>query len=266
MTGFRAAAAVAFLSAGALVTTAPRARADGIPGFDPSLFADPSSLISQNVANTLITVLGLATDHRPYEPATALGTAVGLSIGTEVTLVKIPPSLAQALEDSGAGDVETPPIVPVPRLQVHKGLSPYAEVGGSWISYQGYRVYGGDGQLTVWQPEEGPTVALRFSYTDAKLGFAHTRTWSPAIVVSRALDFADPYIGAAYEYTKGRLEFTQDVLGFPVSVKKDGYGHGFLAFTGVQMRVPVLGVQLTLEGAWSSAGLDSLGTKVGLRF
>jgi hypothetical protein len=55
-------------------------------------------------------------------------------------------------------------------------------------------------------------------------------------------------------------------MGTPVVLTSAGAAYGFLAFTGVQFTIPNLGLQLTLEGSYSTADVHALGTKFGFAF
>lgn len=237
------------------------------PGFDPSAFPDPSSLIQQTVADAVVLSTGIATDHRPYEPATPLGALPGLSFGLDLTITQVSDLLRDALTSAGLSGDDLPPALPVPRLHLQKGLGQKLSVGASWLNFRGYRVYGGDIKFAVWQPEEGPTIALRLCYSSSVLGYARAQVWNPQILISRALDFADPYMGVGYVMSAGKIEFTYEVApGFPVTLTKAGTGSALAAFLGVQLRVPMVGLQIALEGSYSTVGMNTLGMKFGFRF
>src|SRR4051794_7407887 len=68
----------------------------GIP-FD----LDPDSLVSSDVVNAIVNLVGVGFQHRPYDPATPLGVAVGVDFSVEATLVKVPDSFFSSLASSG---------------------------------------------------------------------------------------------------------------------------------------------------------------------
>ena len=244
-----------------------RAAAPGGLPVDVSQFPNPNALLSDDVANAFTKVIGFALDQRPYEPATPLGTSAGFTLGIEATFVGIPASFFSTLKNIGfSGATSNLTSIPVPRLQMHKGLGPRVDVGFSFLGYSRFRVYGGDIKLILWEPEEGVTWAARFCYSQASLGFVSTKTYTPQLLISKKLDFADPYAGIALQEATGTLdvEVTDPLNGQKLSISKTGHAQGFLAFTGVSFKV--VGVNLVLEGAYSSAGVHTLGTKIGLAF
>jgi hypothetical protein len=246
-----------------ILACASQARAAPIV-FDPSSFPDPSQLISEDLANSAARAMGLVADHRPYEPATTLQPPIGLDLSVELTLIKVPEDFLQELEELGMASAELTSAIPVPRLNVHKGLGTRAEVGFSYISYRGYRIAGGDFKVNVSRPDEGPAWALRFIYNTASMGFLSTKSYTPQLLISRPLDFAEPYLGIGYQYATAEIAVELDPL-LPVATAQ-GRGGGFMSFLGVGLRIPMLGVKITLEGAYSQPGAHSLGLKSGLCF
>lgn len=247
---------------------APHGWAASLP-FDPSQFADPNQLITPAVRNALVKTVGLGTDHRSYEGASALGTAIGLDIGIEATMVKTPTELGPALSSIG-GPSNVPPFIPVPRLHLHKGLGSRAGIAFSGVFFLQYMIYGGDFKLVLSQPEEGLTIATRLAYTRASLQIVTTDTYTPQLVVSRKLDFAEPYLGIGYQMTDGYVGFDYAQFGQSVHIGGEDVGSAkassFIAYLGVQFKAQVVGLQLTIEGGYSAEGMHSLGTKFGFSF
>ncbi len=234
--------------------------------FDPSQFPDPNALLTKEITNAIVKTAGLAADHRSYEPATALGTKLGVDIGIEITGTKLSQEFKDALALAGLKNY-TLHVIPIPKIHLHKGISSRVGLNLSLVYYQGYRIYGGDVKVTVLQPEEGPTLAFRVGYNFSKMGFVDTRTITPQLVISRALFFADPYIGVGYQITSGKVTIPVYINDIHIAtLSNSAKAQAFLAFTGIQFRVPGLGLQLTLEGAYSSAKIHTLGTKVGFSF
>lgn len=250
-----------------LLAGASAARADSL-GLDPSNFPDPNALLDAVPLKTLIKTVGSVTANRPYEPATplAVSTATGLDIGVSLTAVKVPESFGQALTTVGAKASAAPPLAPFPQLQFHKSLGPRADIGGFWVGYRGYTAYGGDLKGVIWMPEEGPTWALRLCYSHARIAFFSTNTFTPQLVVSRKLEFADPYIGAGMDIIKGSVTISTSSFGLPIDESLTGNANAVAgnAFLGVSLRVPELGFRLTLEGSYSSLGAHTMGAKFSL--
>jgi hypothetical protein len=258
----------------ALAAATPRpARALGLLPFDPSLLADSSQ--ADAVLKPIIKTVGIYGDHRPYEPATPLGIHAGVDISVEATLVKLPDDLL-ALQGNSSSATAVP--LPSLKLHLHKGLGEFVDIGGSMIMLSGSHIYGADLKVVIAQPAEGPTWALRLCYASTSLaltgisfdtlsvsGNISTSTLTPQILISRELDFADPYLGIGYEYVQGSASVTPPAP-IPTQQLGSATASSFMAFTGVSIRIPRTGVRLTLEGSYSSAGMDTLGTKIGFSF
>jgi len=257
---------------------------------------DPNSLISSTVANAFVKSVGIAMDHRPYEPATPIGTAIGLSLGLEVTLVQPPSDLGSSLgglagassgSSSSSSSSAVIPILPSLKLHFHKGIGSNIDIGlsalppiGSLPLVGGSLLLGGDVKVVVYNPEEGPTWAVRGCYNINSLSYSQagesitvkTITISPQVLVSRKLDFADPYIGIGVQYTYGSIKVSIPIPAVsgeaiaPVEATQNGVGYGAEIFGGIDLRIPNVGFRITLEGAYSPFGMNSLGTKLGFAF
>lgn len=247
----------------------PHAQAQVDLPFDPSLFSEISELVVGDAPEVIIRSVGLATDHRPYEPATPLGTSIGLDLGIEATLVKLPDEFSTALQNAGLTSTTAPPSIPLPRILIHKGIGNRVDIGLSWIGYRDYKIYGGDFKVVLSKPDEGLTWALRLNYARSKISFVKTQTFTPQLLVSRKLAFADPYMGIGYQWSKGSItvpiplpapfdSLTQDVTA-------EATGKSFMSFLGVLFVLGPTGIRIGLEGSYNASGHHTLGTKVGLR-
>jgi hypothetical protein len=257
-----------------LAASTPAVAADlgGLP-FDPSQFPDPNSLVSQAVVNAIVKLVGLGIDHRPMMPATALGTQFGVELGLEVTLVKVPGDFFSTLQANGFPAGSSPlPSLPVAKLHLHKGIGSRLDVGGAFFYLSSAKVFSADAKFVVFQPEEGPSVAVRgsYNYTDFSFSGANvsTKTFTPEVLISREMEFADPYLGLGASYTLGTMDATLP-LPAPLPAQKvsaGGNAYGALLFGGVVFRIPNTGLRLTVEGAYSTADLSYLGVKIGFGF
>jgi len=224
--------------------------------------------------------------------------SLGLDVGLETTLVQPPASLSSALgslgsmggagspSSSASSSSPTIPIIPSIRLHIHKGISKKIDIGfsalptmPSWPYVGGTLLMGGDIKVVIWEPEEGATWALRGSYNVNNLninytGYAisvQTATITPQLLISKKLSFADPYLGLGYQYTYGSLQLTVPVPSLspplpsiaPIVVTQSGSGAGTFFFGGISMKVPLIGLKFTIEGAYSPLGMNYLGTKIG---
>lgn len=237
------------------------------------LMAPPQAVAAESLSADdipiFIKALGLVFDHRPYASATPLGTIPGISFGLELSLVKPPEEFVTVASSSG-GLLPIPatlPVLPSPRLHIQKGLGPNFNLGASFIGYSGaVLLMGAHGQYAFLNPEEGPTVAARLSYNWLKLQAFKTQTWTAQVLVSKKMDFADPYIGVGYQYVTGSVGVELSFAGITQSIEFTGRGQSAMAMMGVQFRIPNLGAELTLEGSYSQFGAHTLGTKIGLAY
>ena len=260
-----------------------------------------SQLLSGPVSSAILETIGFLSDHRPYEPATPLLSVprdskagrAGLDMGVEATLVHLPDDFFNALTALGGSGNMSLRALPTLRLHLHKGLGESTDIGFSGILLNGNYMVGGDLKFVLSKPEEGPTWAIRFCYSQSKLDLAsfgvtglgaltvqgtnvgninlvtHTQTYTPQLLLSKQMAFADPYMGIGYQYTTGQVEMpiTINIPGVPaqtVTPTADGSAGGFLAFLGVGINVS--GIKVTVEGAYSSTDVHSIGTKVSLDF
>jgi hypothetical protein len=242
---------------------------------NPANFSNPGALIDPNIVTPIVKTIGFASDHRAYEGATGLGNSAGIDLSVQATAVKLPSNFRDALTAAGLSQLPLP-IVPVPRLMAHKGIGDRFDIGASWIWYRELQITGFDAKWVTYQPEEGPTWAVRLNYTFCKLDFTgggatlgvHTQTFKPEILVSQKLDFAEPYLGIGYQIVNGKLILD---LPFPaplptISQTIDAHGGGGLAFIGLALKAPGLALRLIVDGEYSTVGAHALGAKFGLSF
>ncbi len=226
-------------------------------------------LISPALRREAVLALGTLTAHRPYQPATPLGTQLGLDTMLEVTLVKLSGGLLDELEAAGLGASLPLTTLPMAKLHTHKGINSRMDLGVSYIGFLKYAVYGVDAKWAFLVPDEGPTWALRLCYTQTELDYIRIKAWSPQLLVSRKLNFADAYMGVEYTTYTGRIQGsqTQDVppIG-PVTVSVDFKGiraASYSTFLGLGLRIPGVGIKIALEGAYSFVKAHSLGLQLG---
>jgi hypothetical protein len=257
-----------------VVALAPQCANAGF-SLSPTSFSNPSALIQSSVVTPIVRTIGFAADHRAYEGATGLGNAAGIDLSVQATAVKLPPSFRDALSTAGLDNLPLP-IVPLPRLIAHKGIGSRFDVGMSWIIFKEIKILGFDAKAVVYQPDEGPTWAIRLNYTDAKIDFSdsgaslgvHTRTMKPEILVSQKLDFFEPYLGVGYQLVNGSLTVNLPLPSPLPSINEtvSARGGGGLAFVGLGLKVPGIALRLLIDGEYSTVGAHALGAKFGFNF
>lgn len=260
----------------ALLSASTAARADGI--FDFNLI-DPANLngaLPQGVADEAIRMVGIYTAHRPYTGATPITRYNGVDFNIEATLVKIGPGLVNALRDAGATSLapDAAPALPVAKLNLRKGIGPNSDIGLSGLVLYGQTIVGGDIRWLVSEPEEGLNWAIRLGYTYADIPtYAYVRscnTIAPEVVVSRPLEFAEPYVGVGGRYMWGTVDIPFE--GAPplvpdFNITKKGKASDLYVFTGVYFHIiGPQGLRLGVEGAWDLSGYHTIGTVFGVGF
>lgn len=232
--------------------------------------------VPQNLVNAIVKTMGIYTMHRPSMGASSLGSSGTLSghvdVYIEGTLVKFSPIIIDALKQTelganGVGDTSKFPALPIAKLHVDAAINERTAFGISGIYYPGNYIAGGHIQHVLWQPEEGLYLTGRLSGTYASLPIAYTTlsTWSPEIVVGKAMSFADPYIGISYTLIAGTFDVTLDNPPFPITrVKARGGGSTASSFMGVIFRMPLF--RLGLEGSYNLDGFHTVGSTIGMSF
>lgn len=254
------------------ISTSFPVHASGLP-FDPSNFPDPAELVPKGVVGPVVEFVGAGTQHRSFDSAAAPGDRASPEIGVEVTLFKITEKLVKALGKAGMETDLPIQALPLPRLHLRQGLGSKASVGFSFVRLLGYKVYGGDLKINLSSPEEGLSWALRTAYTYSSIGFVTASTWSPQLLISKPMPFADPYLGIGAQITSGKITVEVDEdpdtgtpLPEPLELSGKSLARGYFAFMGVVFRMSTRGLQLALEGSYNGAGTHTIGAKLGLRF
>ncbi len=232
-------------------------------------FDDLSSLnllLGDSVAGAFVRTIGMAIDHKPYEPATPLGMAIGLDISFDVTVFSVPQDFKDALTAIGSNAGNSIPVIPMGRLHVHKGIGDSFNLGVSYLGYLGYSVIGADLSYAIYHPDQGLTWAMRVAYAYGSVSYVKTHVITPQILASRRMSFADPYIGVGYQIITGEVSVPIQVGPATIEQTASSSSGNLLAFLGVGMRLGPTGLKLTLEGSYSAGGAHGLGMKFGLSF
>lgn len=249
---------------------------------------DVNEFIPPSAQGALIKTMGLLFNHRPYQGATSLGVP-GVEAGAEVTLVHLPSDLGPSLQSAGMGSGSLGiGSLPSLKLHLHKSMGRSADIGLSGILYRGNTVIGGHLKILLYEPEEGLQWAFRFGYNDFSInlsnlgmssipigGFAEGTmilngyTLTPQLVVSKRLDFAEPYMGLGLEYNKGQIDL-------PITILLDNSTETYSTasqtayqaalFGGIIFRPPNTGLRIGIELAYSNQGMHTLGIMLGIGF
>lgn len=238
-------------------------------GFVPSGWAVETFTINDvtnltnSAAEDLIKTIAVGADHRPYSSASPLGLAIGLEIGVDVTVIPVPSSFTNALQTVG-NTANVPSALPLPRLNIRKGLPFGIDLGFSYIGVDDNKIVGGDIQWAFLTKPALPNVAVRASQTLARLGFITTRTTSIDVLASKKVGFLlDPYVGFGVQFASGELAYAAGAT-LPVGVEaKQSVTHPRL-FVGLPIKLVLF--KLVAEYGYSFSGVSTYGGKFGFSF
>lgn len=217
------------------------------------------ALTDQTQVDTLVSTMALGTNHRAYQSATALGAVIGLDIGFDLALIRVPSSFQNLMTMVGATGV--PNTLPLPRVNLHKGLPGKVDLGFSWIGYQGNSVYGFEGKYAFTDGPALPAIAVRASYTTADIFFMSTSTFAVDALISKSMVLIDPYLGVGYINYSGELVVpTGQALQPTVNAAASGGTGRF--FIGLPLKLGF--IKLTGEYESTFASVSNIGVKASL--
>src|SRR4029077_4052205 len=114
----------------------------------------------------------------------------------DVTAISVPASFTNALAQMG-NTTSIPSVIPLPKLNIRKGVPAGIDLGFSFIKVSVYEIYGADVQWAFFRGNVAlPTLAVRASANKADLDMVHTRTYDFDVIVSKSVTVAaEPYFG-----------------------------------------------------------------------
>jgi hypothetical protein len=230
---------------------------------NPSQFAAPLQLITNEAANAAAQAIGLGGEFRPLTGVDPPSGPLGFELSLEAQATKIPDEFRDALKQAGFNSA-VPAVIPAARIQANLRLGSLFAVEGGYLKYQQYKLTGIAAKLKIIDPEEGFGVALRLAYANNDLGIVSTRTWTPAILVGMKLAFMEPYMGVSYSMAKSKIDIPISFGGFSTDFTADGKRNGASAFGGLV--IDITAIQIAFEGNYSNAGVPGLAARVGIRF
>lgn len=229
--------------------------------------------LPDDVAKAAVKTFGIFFVHRPYDGAVSMFNTNALDLKFEVTMMKVGSDINDALAANGLSTNTSASTVALPVAKVHlrKPLSPAADIGVSGIYYQGQYAIGTDIKFELNQPEEGINTALRLSYSYATATVLYLKSvtvLTSEFVMSRKLDFAEPYFCVGGRYITGTVSIPFDLTPLPVKVvEKTANAFTAYATTGVNFQIlGPKGFRLGMEGTYDVSGFSSIGTMFGIGF
>ena len=224
-------------------------------GFDFGSLGSATNAAVESIVKTI----AMGADHHPYASAKPLGLLVGLDVGVDATAISLPKEFNDALSLMGStGSV--PPVIPIPRLNIRKGLPFGVDLGFSYIGYDKYKLIGFDAQWAVIRGMVLPNLAIRGSMNWSNLDVVHTKTYSVDAVLSKSLIFMDPYLGVGIQFAHGSLAVPVGALPITVTAEKDISAARI--FFGLPIKM--LFLHLTPEYNYSFSGFQTYGAKISI--
>jgi hypothetical protein len=229
------------------------------------------SSLTQSMVDDLLSTVAVGTSHRAYTPASAMSWAIGIDAGVEVTAVKLPSSFRDAIGSvSQVNTGNIPLLIPVPKLNLHKGLPFGLEAGLSYIGYQNkLKVMGGDLKwaFTDLIKDSPFSAAFRLNYTSEELWYLKSHNFQTDFLISKNLFIIEPYVGAGLQFWSGNIEVPTGLpsgSGLPASVSADASGTNAHFFAGAPLKLGLF--WFTPEADYSTAKVVSFGTKFSFNF
>lgn len=214
---------------------------------------DFSAVASDNM-KAIIQTFALGADYKAVHFATPEGVLFGLDVGLEVTAIEVPNKFIHALALMGNKNGDMPPYLPIPRLNITKGLPFGIDLGASIIKVKVSGIeflnYGGsvkyallDGGVT------SPSIAIRGTADRGKyFGRVTTSTYGVEALISKSIVFIEPYAGIGYQYGKGEID--AGTLPIPVDVKMKHTVTQYRPFVGAALKLFAL--HLTAQADFGS--------------
>jgi hypothetical protein len=222
------------------------------------------SALSQSNIDDMVKTTSIGTGHRAMQPASSLGLIFGLDIGIEVTGISLPDNFKTALALATQQPAsQVPSVVPIPKLNLHKGFPFGVDLGFSYSTYQStFTVWGIDGQYGfIKSPVD---LAGRISYGHSHLYFFDSHILNIDAVASKNLIIIEPYVGLGLQTWSGSLNVTGASVGLPANVSANSSGTTGHFFVGVPIKLGFF--HLTGELDTSFAGITTYGGKTSFSF
>ncbi len=232
----------------------------GEAGVVPSFTPGDLKNLTDSAVESLVKTVAIAGDYHPMMSAAPLGIAIGLDIGIDVTLIKVPDDFKSALVLAGVGS-SIPALLPIPRVTIHKGFPFGIDLGFSFLPLDPnlVKVLGFDVKYAIIKGNPAlPALAARASYNITKLSsFINTKCFKIDVLVSKKLVVIDPYAGLGVQFASGQLDIT---TGLPVNISEKRSKTALHAYVGLPLKLIFL--NFTGEFDYSFVGVYSIGTRL----
>lgn len=223
------------------------------------------STFGSGEVTTLIRTAAIGADHHAYMPASSLGLLLGIDVGVDLTVVSVPTDFINLVQAASGNTGSVPSTLPLPKLNIHKGLPFGIDVGVSWTNIAG--ILNGWGADVKWNftPEIVPfNFAARFSLNSMRIWYINTSTYSLDALLSKKFLILEPYVGAGLQYWNGSLDIPASATQLPVGISASAGGINPRFFGGIGLRL--LFIRVVAELDYSTSGITNYGAKASVTF
>lgn len=253
------------------VLITPTANALNIGNVNPTTI----ERLTGTAAEELIKIVSFGFDHRPYRAASPLGYLLGFDLGIELVAVSASTTFKQALKDVGVKE-SIPAYIPIPKLNLVKGLPLGLDISGSFVGYQSAKIWGVGAQWSFLNSKtikkKGirkvmiPSVAIRGAYNRTSLILVHSTTVSADLLVSLPLLLLfEPYIGVGHQRANGKI-WVSAPASYNVPLVASGVYNLSTNRIFVGFPIDLLFLRITAHAERNTSGQQLVGLKAGFEF
>jgi hypothetical protein len=221
---------------------------------------------------TIVETFALGGDYKAVHYATPEGMILGVDVGIEITAINVSDDFKNALAVTGNSSDDIPSYIPVPRLNITKGLPLGFDVGFSIlkVNIQGIDIlnYGGSVKYAILNGSGIlPAVAVRGTFNKGKyFDIVETSTFGLEAIVSKSFLIIEPFGGIGFQKGKGKINI-DDFLSsdLPVDTSDINYEPSVSqarVFIGATLKLALF--HLAIQADYGK--VKTFSTKLGLNF
>ncbi len=267
----------------------------------PKLEIDVSNKINSAITSPLINTFSSVLDMRVLDGANTHGTQPGFGFGIAAGLLSPPKNFNDTLsvfssgkatfdenginlKSNGNASSQEIPVLPFAYIYLTKGLPHRIDVGVSFIpdiaiytknkNLKSISMYALQIKWNFYLPDEGMHMAFYLGYSSRTLGLSfdqvslniRSKSFFPALIISKPLHFFEPYMGVGLQLSSGNLFLKTQIYENILNVKATKQSQARYAhfFVGLKMPISSLGLNITIEGTYSPSGISGISSKIGL--
>lgn len=215
-------------------------------GFSANLDITTLSAVQNENIKSIIEFFALGADYKAVHYATPEGLLLGLDLGIETTAIQLPAKTKDALTLMGNSTANVPSMIPLPRLNITKGLPFGFDLGASLfkMKVRGIDILNYGGSLKFAFFDGGvimPAVAIRGTFNKGKyFNRIKTQTLGIELLVSKNLIILEPFGGIGYQSGKGEIDSTGIALPTAITLDTKQTVSQVRAFVGATLKLGFL--------------------------